>query len=110
MTNALQVPTWPDPLDVDDFTNLYATMFGFTIEAGTSVYTIHVKVYASLAAFQAGKAPVADITYKSQDGVFPSFNDALLDSTFVTPMLTLRDWVYNTMKTSDVRFAGSTDL
>lgn len=117
MTLALQIPTWPDPYDTVDFSNAYATMFGFTIEVTAAMYTVHIKVFADIAAFQAGKQPVADIIYRSKigsgetwDGVFPDFNTAITDPNFVVPLLNLRDWVYTTIKANDARFAGATDL
>ncbi len=117
MPNALQVPTWPDPLDVDNFTNLYAVVYGFTIEVSTQIYSFHVKVYASAAAEAAGKAPVADLMYRSKvgsgetwDGVFPNWATALADANFVVPLVGIRDWALNTIKAKDARFAGSTNL
>jgi len=110
MTSALQVPTWPDPIDVTDFTNAHAVMFGFTIEAADSTYRIHIKVYASQAAFAAGKEPIADLFYRNAGGVFPNWNTAVADPNFINPLLSLRNWVYNTVVANDTRFTGSTLL
>lgn len=117
MPNALQVPTWPDPLDTDSFADVYAVVYGFAIEVSTQIYTIHVKVYVSAAAEAAGKEPIADIIYRNKigagetwDGVFPDWTTSLADTNFVVPLVGIRDWALNTIKANDARFAGSSDL
>ena len=112
MPAALLVPTWVNPYAASAYTGLYAVISSFKIEPATQRYFVHVVVFVSQAAYLAGKAPVADRVYVSgaPDGVFPEYSTIIGNSAFSTPLVGLRDWILNTIKSSDPLFAGSTDL
>jgi hypothetical protein len=110
MTQALQVPTWENPLTGATLTDLYLVMERFSIDVTIQTYTITIGVYTSQAAYNAGRRQVAKIHYTAADGVFPTWAAAFADNNFQAPLVALRNWMYDTMKTNDPRLAGAIDL
>lgn len=110
MTRALQVPTWENPLSGATLTDLFLVVEQFSIDLRTTSYSITIGVYASEAAFNAGRTRVTRIHYTSNDGVFPTWAASLADNAFQTPLVSLRNWMYSTMKANDARLVGATDI
>lgn len=110
MTRALQVPIWASPLDGTSLTDVFAEVVGFEINLIDQSYTITVRLFMSESAKTAGRSRLAKIRFADRDGVFPAWTDAFADTNFSVPLNNLRNWMYDTLKANDARFAGASDI